>query len=491
MSDQRQQSAAPVEPYFDRTPQPFGDGPADPLVYDASPRALRQRTVNFAAKRIVDMRYVSRLDRATAEQHFGWRPAVAPGGLAFRAAPDGRSELAAAQHRGDIVVEMDDADRRATVRWSDAGFGEPVVGAAVARPDYGGIVLGPHSTLQFDPQPLSRRQPETGRTWPLGDAVEKPLVPSPEMARALDAFFARSTGAYGVLIATPERILCERYSEFGDPDRPTPSWSMTKAITCTVIGRLIQDGWLASVYDPAPAPLWRDPRSIHRLITFDHLLRMRSGLGFPVSHGDGRVTIGFENSAVYQDAGDAFEAAQRSIVATVPGAVYRYINSGLNVLGAIVRDQIERRGLPYHQTLYELLVDRLGMASYQHSADIAGDLIASGAGFATLRDYAKLGVLYLQNGAWGGEQLLPQGWADYALTATHTGTSYAACFRTNIDHLFPDLPRDAAWASGASDQRIFILRRHRLTVAVANETDYPMDLAGLNRVIATAIATLI
>jgi hypothetical protein len=35
------------------------------------------------------------------------------------------------------------------------------------------------------------------------------------------------------------------------------------------------------------------------------------------------------------------------------------------------------------------------MTSYQHSADIAGNLIASGAGFATLRDYAKIGVLYL------------------------------------------------------------------------------------------------
>jgi CubicO group peptidase (beta-lactamase class C family) len=129
---------------------------------------------------------------------------------------------------------------------------------------------------------------------------------------------------------------------------------MTKAITCTVIGRLIREGWLASVYDPAPAPLWRDPRSIHRLITLDHLLRMRSGLGFPVSRSDGRVTLGFENSAVYQDAGDAFEAAQRSLVATVPGTVYRYINSGLNVLGAIIRDQIERRGLQYHETLYGL-----------------------------------------------------------------------------------------------------------------------------------------
>ncbi len=384
---------------------------------------------------------------------------------------------------------MDDAGRRVTVRWNDADFGEPVVGAAVARPGYGGIVLGPQAGLRFDPQPITRRQPAARGAWPLGDAVEAPAAPPADISRALDAFFAASTGAYGVLIATPERILCERYSAFGAADRVTPSWSMTKAITCTVIGRLIQEGWLASVHDPAPAPLWRDPRSIHHLITLDHLLRMRSGLGFPVSHGDGSVTLGFENSAVYQDAGDAFEAAQRSIVATVPGAVYRYINSGLNVLGAIIRDQIERRGLPYHETLYGLLVDRLGMASYQHSADIAGNLIGSGAGFATLRDYAKLGVLYLQNGVWDGERLLPQGWADYALTATHTGTSYAACFRTNIDRLFPDLPTDTAWASGASDQRIFILRRHRLTVAVSNETDHPMDLAALNRVIATAIAT--
>jgi hypothetical protein len=87
MSDQRRESGAPIEPYFDRTPQPFGDVPPDPLVYDASPRTLRQRTVNFAAKRLVDMRYVSGLDLATAERHFRWRPAVPPGGLGFRAGP--------------------------------------------------------------------------------------------------------------------------------------------------------------------------------------------------------------------------------------------------------------------------------------------------------------------------------------------------------------------------------------------------------------------
>ena len=65
-----------------------------------------------------------------------------------------------------------------------------------------------------------------------------------------------------------------------------------------------------------------------------------------------------------------------------------------------------------------LLADRLGMASYQHSADIAGHLIASGAGFATLRDQAKIGVPARQDAVWNGERPLPPGWVDYAMTPT-------------------------------------------------------------------------
>jgi Beta-lactamase len=490
MNDKTVAPVVPIEPTFDRTPQPFGDGPPDPIVCDASPRALRQRTLNFAAKRMVDMLYVSDLDLSTAERHFRWRPAAAPGNLSSRPADGDPAPLIAAHREGKITIQTDDVDRRVKVTWDDPEFGDPISAAAIARSGYGGILLGEQTAPTFDPKPIVRRLPDPERPWPSGAAVETPRPVPQALASALDVFFANSAGAYGILIATADRVLCERYSAFGMPGRVTPSWSMTKAITCTLIGRLIQEGWLASVYDLAPAPLWRDPRAIHRLITLDHLLRMRSGLGFPAQHEDGSVTLGFENSSVYQDAIDAFEAAQRSIVATIPGSVFRYINSGLNVLGAIIREQIARRGLPYHETVYGLLADRLGMTSYQHSADIAGNLITSGSGFATLRDYAKLGALYLQDGVWNGERLLPRGWADYALTPTHTGTSYAACFRANTDRLFPDLPPETAWASGASDQRIFILRRHRLTVAVSNETDHAMDLAGLNRVIATAIATL-
>ena len=69
-----------VDSTFDSTRPLFADGPPDPVVYDGSPRATRQRTVNFAAKRLADMMYVTGMDRSTAERQFRWRPLGMPGG---------------------------------------------------------------------------------------------------------------------------------------------------------------------------------------------------------------------------------------------------------------------------------------------------------------------------------------------------------------------------------------------------------------------------
>jgi hypothetical protein len=126
----------PLEPTFDRTPQPFGSGPADPIVCDSSPRSLRQRTVNFAAKRMVDIVYVSGLDRETADRHFRWRPAAAPGDLASRPAADDPAPLRAAHRAGGVTIETADADRRVKVAWKDPGFGEPaLLGRSLSRYD--------------------------------------------------------------------------------------------------------------------------------------------------------------------------------------------------------------------------------------------------------------------------------------------------------------------------------------------------------------------
>ena len=107
----------PVEPIFDQAPQLFGDGPPNPVVYDASARALRQRTVNFAAKRYADMMFVSGLDRATADRHFRPRAALVPGGLSGRPAGlNVQDALRAAVKEGRFTAHTD-AAARWVARW--------------------------------------------------------------------------------------------------------------------------------------------------------------------------------------------------------------------------------------------------------------------------------------------------------------------------------------------------------------------------------------
>ncbi len=458
-----------------------------PLIYDVSEPALRLRELSFAAKRLVDMQFVSGHSRDEAMRRLVWRGMPHPGGLAGK--PDAGPRLAAltkAVAGGQIAVHVDEAARSVTVTWTDPSLGATIAGSAAAPPGWGGTVLGSARQPRFKPSAIPRAA-KTDAPWPIGGAVEAAGLTDAGFQRAVDAFFAASPGTYGLLVATPERVLFERYGNGGAADRATPSWSMNKSLTGTLIGRMIHLGWLNDVYAPARPPLWRDPRGIHASITLDNLLHMRSGLAMPMFDEHGGAGLGFENSAVYFDGEDAFDAAQRNIVATRPGAAFRYINAGINVLGAVIRDRIESRGLPYQQTVYELLADRIGMHSYQASGDIAGNLIASGSAFATLRDFAKMGVLYLNDGVWNGERLLPPGWVDYALAATHVGCSYAGTFWTNSDRRFPALPPDAAWMSGASDQRVFVLRDAQRVVAVTNETDAPMDLAALNSVLAAVL----
>ncbi len=472
-----------------RVPFVSGGGPGlpAPLVYDVRERALRQREMNFAAKRMVDMMFVSGLGEADARARLRWRGVPPTSGLdAMRDAAPRGAVVAAAAREGAVVIAPDAAARSVAITWTDAALGAPVVGGAIAPVGWGGIVTGGGGVSPVVGTPI-RRAAASGRAWPLGDDVAVLPAASGALARATERFFAVSPGVYGLLVASPERVLFERYGAGGAPERVTPSWSMNKSMTGTLIGRLIRLGWLEGVHAPAPAPAWRDPRGIHSLVTIDDLLRMRSGLGMACVGADG-TAYGFENSAVYLDAVDAFAAAQASVVAVRPGAVFRYINAGINVLAAIIRDRIERRGMAYHETVYALLPDLLGMSSYRMSADVAGNLIGSGSAFATLRDWAKLAVLYLRDGMWNGERLLPEGWVDYALGCMHGGTSYAATFWTNADRRFPALPPEAAWLSGASDQRVFILRGADRVVAVANETDVPLDLEALNEVLGAVIS---
>ena len=110
-----------------------GPGLPTPLVYDVREPALRQREMNFAAKRLADMAFVSGLDWADALARLRWRGVAPTSGLdAMRDAGPRRAALAVAKASGAITIARDEAAREMRVTWSDPAQGAPVVGRAVA-----------------------------------------------------------------------------------------------------------------------------------------------------------------------------------------------------------------------------------------------------------------------------------------------------------------------------------------------------------------------
>ena len=199
MSDPRVRPLpVPGEALFDQTPVLGMAGPAEPLVYDAAPLALRQRTVNFAAKRLVDMVYVSEFSPEEARSRLRWRAAAAPGGLHARPAATAlQAELEAAVAAGRLAIAHDAAARSVTVAWTDPGFGPAVIGRAVAPVGYGGIVLGAAEKPGFDPTPIPRAPAVA--YWTEEAADRAPSV----LRHAADTFLSGAPGTYGMLVAAP------------------------------------------------------------------------------------------------------------------------------------------------------------------------------------------------------------------------------------------------------------------------------------------------
>jgi CubicO group peptidase (beta-lactamase class C family) len=97
--------------------------------------------------------------------------------------------------------------------------------------------------------------------------------------------------------------------------------------------------------------------------------------------------------------------------------------------------------------------------------DMAGNYVGSSYGWATTRDWAKFGLLYLHQGNWNGEQLFKPSWAKYVATPTNTSNGqYGGQFWLNAGGRFPDAPKDLYFASGFQGQMVAIFPSHDLVI---------------------------
>ena len=260
----------------------------------------------------------------------------------------------------------------------------------------------------------SHAVPWPTEAWPTG-GLTSGLADGPFHA-AMDRGFTDFAETHAVVIIQGGRLIYERYGVGCGPDATCMSWSMAKSITHALAGLLVADGKL-DIQAPADVPEWRDPGDPRGAITLDQLLRMSSGLEFAEVYEPDKPSdtiammwgVGKEDVAHY--------AAQKPLI-YAPDGFWSYSSGTTNIVSRVLARTIGAYGADFHAFMQSRLFAPLGMQSAIPKFDPAGTFIGSSFCFATARDFARFGLLYLRDGVWEGRQLLPANWVDYARIPT-------------------------------------------------------------------------
>ncbi|MGO8869927.1 MAG: serine hydrolase domain-containing protein [Acidimicrobiales bacterium] len=260
--------------------------------------------------------------------------------------------------------------------------------------------------------------PWPGDDWPTGP-VPAGVELAPLLAEAFDPEGPLHQ-TYAVVVVHRGRLVVERYDGLlpqwdkpGKPvrrDTPLLSWSVAKSMLHAVVGMLVAEGRLLPDA-PAPVPEWQAPGDPRRAITLQHLLEMRDGLDFAEEYVDPGASDVLRMLFGDGQADMAAFAADRPLAAP-PGTQFNYSSGTSNIVSGIVARTVGP-GAPYERFLADWLFRPLGMTSAATTFDDAGTWVAASYAYATARDFARFGLLYLRDGVWEGRRLLPEGWVDH------------------------------------------------------------------------------
>jgi CubicO group peptidase (beta-lactamase class C family) len=166
------------------------------------------------------------------------------------------------------------------------------------------------------------------------------------------------------------------------------------------------------------------------------------------------------------DRGDAAAYAAAKPLAHPPDSYWHYSSGTSNIVSRILRESFEGDQAAYFRFPREALFDRIGMRSAVIEPDASGTFVASSFMFATARDWARFGLLFLEDGVWQGERILPEGWVEYSTTPTPKAPQgrYGAHWWLNAgdpddpaDRPWPDLPTDTFSARGFEGQEVVVI----------------------------------
>lgn len=368
----------------------------------------------------------------------------------------------------DYLVNRDDSTVTAKLFWQTS--------KAIYRKGLGCTLLAEASEDEVRSQRFNlhdRRFPSQDTIpWPTGDlhAVTASLhVDRLAIENVLDDAFAehdpeKPRNTHAVIVLYGGKIINERYADGFGPHTVFTGWSMTKSITNALVGILVKQGKL-KITDPAPIEAWgKDER---KDITIHHLLQASSGLAWSESYF--LPGADFHNMFIRSDDKAGYAIEREALHA--PGTHFQYSSGTTNILSKIIRQALGDG--EYHRFPYEELFGKIGMHHALIEPDASGTFVASSYGFASARDWARLGLLYLNDGVWSGERILPDGWVRYSTTPAPAALrrEYGAQVWLNLGEdgnpgnvKFPGLPNEAIIFSGFEDNYVVIIPSRDLVI---------------------------
>lgn len=317
---------------------------------------------------------------------------------------------------------------------------------------------------QFKAPPTSAKIADT-IYWPMGDLLPDTLPAGVNKAQ-VEAFIESAFDDPGqaekvlktraLVVVYKGQLIAEKYAEGFDKHTRQLGWSMAKSVTSTLIGRLVEQG---KVRIDAPPNFTEWQSDERQQIKVSNLIQMNSGLEWFENYG----TVSDATRMLYAR-GDMFTYAKSLPLESPPSTVWEYSSGSSNLLAGYIRGFFDDEQA-YWAFPYEELFHKIGMHSALFEPDAADIFVSSSYLWASPRDWARYGQLYLQDGIWQGERLLPSGWVDYTrMVAPGSQGKYGAAFWLNRASTFPDLPPDTYWCDGFQGQYVMIIPSEDLVV---------------------------
>lgn len=330
-------------------------------------------------------------------------------------------------------------------------------------------------SLKFTPVTVKSKLPAAAATpWPMGDVLpDDPLpkeIDQAKLKQAIDAAFdppASMTAAFAVV--WKGRLIGERYGAGITTHTPLESWSMGKSLTATLMGILIKQG-VYQLDQPAPIPEWQNPGDPRAKIRIADILHMSSGLRIRAPQDPDFDPAGPYPDHLYLYTGgvNSFHYAATRPQQWPPNTVGRYRNTDPVLINYLIRLGVEKRGEEYLSFPQRALFDKIGIRTMVMETDPYGDFLGQGYELASARDWARLGLLYLNDGMWSGERILPEGYAKFVSTLAPAWKAdnrpiYGAFFWLNGDGALA-IPKESYYMAGAGGQYVIIVPSHDLVV---------------------------